>query len=54
LKITKIRLHYRLKAPADKRAAIDRVLAVYADNCPAYASVKGCIECSWSVEVEEV
>jgi uncharacterized OsmC-like protein len=53
LKITKIRLHYRLKIPAGSKDQVHRVLAHYAEKCPAYQSVKGCIDCSWDVEVEE-
>ena len=54
LKITTIRLHYRIKAPAEKRESIERLLDHYAEACPAYQSVKGCIECSWTAEIEEV
>ena len=53
MKITKIRLRYRFKAPADSREKVDRVLASYAEKCPAYQSVKGCIECSWEAEIVE-
>ncbi|MCH7726965.1 MAG: OsmC family protein [Planctomycetes bacterium] len=53
LKITKIRLHYRLKIPPGSREKVDRALESYAEKCPAYQSVKGCIDCSWNVEVEE-
>lgn len=53
LKITRIRLRYHLKAPAGKREAIDRLLEHYAEACPAYQSVKGCIDCSWTAEIEE-
>jgi uncharacterized OsmC-like protein len=53
LRITKIRLHYRFKAPAGMREKVDRVLASYAEKCPAYQSVKGCIECTWDAEIEE-
>jgi uncharacterized OsmC-like protein len=54
LKITTIRLHYRLKTPKGAREKVDRALAVYADKCPAYQSVKGCIQCSWDAQIEEV
>lgn len=54
LKITKIRLHYRLKIPGGSREKVDRALASYADKCPAYQSVKGCIDCSWDVDTEEI
>lgn len=53
LKITKIRLKYRLKIPSGTREKAERALSVYAEKCPAYQSVKGCIECSWQAEMEE-
>lgn len=53
LKITQIRLHYRLKIPAGSREKAERALATYADKCPAYQSVKGCIECTWDMQAVE-
>ena len=53
LKITKIRLRYRFKIPPGTREKVDRVLATYSEKCPAYQSVKGCIECSWDAEIVE-
>ncbi|MBC8351506.1 MAG: OsmC family protein [Planctomycetes bacterium] len=53
LKITKIHLRYRLKIPVGTRDKMDRVLATYSEKCPAYQSVKGCIECNWDVEATE-
>ena len=53
LRITKIRLHYRFKIPPGVRDKLDRVLASYAEACPAYQSVKGCIDCSWEADIEE-
>jgi uncharacterized OsmC-like protein len=53
LKITTIRLRYRFQIPPGSREKVDRVLATYAEKCPAYQSVKGCIDCSWDAEVEE-
>ena len=52
LRITTIRLHYRLKIPEGSRDKLDRALASYADKCPAYQSVRGCIECSWDVTAD--
>jgi uncharacterized OsmC-like protein len=54
MRITKIRLRYRLRIPAETKEKIDRVLASYAEQCPAYQSVKGCIECSWDADIEEI
>ena len=53
MRITKIRIRYRFKIPPGTREKVDRVLASYAEKCPAYQSVKGCIECSWDAEIEE-
>ena len=54
LKITKIRLKYRFKIPPGTREKVDRALASHAEKCPAYQSVKGCIDCTWDAEIEEV
>ena len=51
MRITKIRLHYRVKVPPGAGEKVDRVLTSYADKCPAYQSVKGCIECSWEARL---
>jgi uncharacterized OsmC-like protein len=53
MKITTIRLRYRFSIPAGTREAVDRALASYAEKCPAYQSVKGCIACSWEAEINE-
>ena len=53
MKITKLRLRYRFRIPAGAREKVDRVLESYAEKCPAYQSVKGCIDCSWDAEIEE-
>lgn len=54
LRITKVRLTYQFKIPTGARDKAERALAVYADKCPAYQSVKGCIRCSWQAEMVEV
>ena len=54
MKITQIRLHYRFKIPAGTREKIERLLDTYAEQCPAYQSVKGCIECTWGADMEEI
>jgi hypothetical protein len=53
LKVTRIRLNYRLRIPAGARDKAERALALYSDACPGYQSVKGCIECSWKTDMEE-
>ena len=53
MRITRIRLRYRFQVPAGSREKVDRLLASYAEQCPAYQSVKGCIDCTWDAEVVE-
>jgi uncharacterized OsmC-like protein len=53
LKITKIRLRYRFRSPSGSREKIDRALETHAEKCPAYQSVKGCIDCSWEAVIQE-
>jgi hypothetical protein len=53
MRITKIRPRSRFQVPAGSREKLDRVLASYAEQCPAYQSVKGCIDCSWEAEIVE-
>ena len=51
LKITHIRLKYQFKIPRGMKEKAERVLAHYADLCPAYQSIKGCIECTWEAAI---
>jgi hypothetical protein len=53
MRITKIRLRYQFRIPAGLREKMERVLDSYAEQCPAYHSVKGCIECAWAADIEE-
>jgi uncharacterized OsmC-like protein len=53
MRITNIRLHFQFKVPTGSKEKVDRLLASFAEQCPAYQSVKGCIQCSWSAEFEE-
>ncbi len=54
LKITKIRIRYQLKIPAGSREKAERALESYAEKCPAYQSVVGCIDCTWTADMQEV
>ena len=53
LRITKIRLQYRFNIPTGSREAAERAVATHAEKCPAYNSIKGCIECTWQAEICE-
>ena len=43
-----------MKIPKGKREDVEMALATYSKNCPAYQFIKGCIDCSWTSEIEEV
>jgi hypothetical protein len=53
LRIASIRIRYHLKVAPERRETVLRLLDRYADACPAYQSVKGCIDCSWTVDLED-
>jgi len=53
LKITTLRVRYRFKIPAGAREKAERALAVYADACPAYQTVKDCVQISWEADIQE-
>jgi uncharacterized OsmC-like protein len=53
LKITTLRIRYRFKIPAGAREKAERALAVYADACPAYQTVKDCVQISWEADIRE-
>jgi uncharacterized OsmC-like protein len=53
LKITRIRLRYQFKIPSGNRDKVERAVEAHAEKCPAYLSVKDCIECTWEAVIEE-
>ena len=53
LRITAIRIAYKLRIPEGTREKVDRALETYAEKCPAYQSVKECIHCTWDVDITE-
>jgi len=54
LRITRIRVHYKLKVPQGKEQEAREVFAQYLKNCPAAMSVQGCIEIIDSLEITEL
>jgi organic hydroperoxide reductase OsmC/OhrA len=53
IKITTIRIHYRLTIPKDKRAEAERAVAVHDKGCPATQSVSPAITVEWDADYEE-
>jgi len=50
LRITAIRLTLKARIPDDKLEGVQRLLENFSDKCPAYQSIKGCIDCCWDTE----
>jgi organic hydroperoxide reductase OsmC/OhrA len=51
--VTKIRVHYKVKVPAGKRADALRAIEVHEKGCPASQSVQRGIAIEWDGEVTE-
>ena len=54
LRISRIRVAYRLKVPAGKAEEAREVFAGYLEGCPAAMSVLGCIEITDDLEITEI
>lgn len=54
IKITTIRIHYRLTIPKDKRVEAERAVAVHDKGCPATQSVSPAITVEWDATYDEV
>ncbi|HSF19324.1 MAG TPA: OsmC family protein [Vicinamibacteria bacterium] len=53
MRITKVRIHYRIKIPAGKKEEANRALSVHERGCPAAMTVKGCVDIKWTAELED-
>ena len=53
LKITRIRVRYRLRIPAGTRERAERAVATHATKCPAANSVRGCIDLDITADIAE-
>ena len=53
LKITRIHVKYKLKAPKDKHDEARAALDNYVHLCPAAQSVMGCVAIEHEIELEE-
>ena len=52
LLLTSVKVTYRIKAPKDQRAAIERALEHHESRCPVSQSVKRGITVEWRSEIE--
>lgn len=54
LRISRIRVDYKLKVRADKAEEAREVFSSYIERCPAAMSVRGCIDISDTLELTEI
>ncbi len=53
MRLTGVKLRYRLKVPGGKRAEADRALELHERNCPVHQTIKQGFEVTWSADIEE-
>ncbi len=53
LRITTIRVRYRIRVPAGSLAKAQRAVDTHATKCPAANSVRGCIDLDIDAAIEE-
>jgi organic hydroperoxide reductase OsmC/OhrA len=53
LRITKIRVRYRIRIPAGTREKAQRAVDTHATKCPAANSVRGCIDLDIDADITE-
>lgn len=52
--LTRIRVHYALRIPADAREAVDRALDRHQSKCPTARTLSGAVEIEWTADIEEI
>jgi uncharacterized OsmC-like protein len=53
IRITEIKIRYKLAVPEGTRPETERALNVHPAGCPAHESVKDAIRVNWEAEIEE-
>ena len=53
IRLTEIRVAYRLRIPAANRDLVDRALAKHQEKCPTAASLSPAVRISWTAEIDE-
>ena len=54
VRLTSIRIHYRLTIPAGTREAVDRALSRHQEKCPTAVSLAAAIAISWTADITEM
>lgn len=54
LVVKRIHVTYKLRLDPEKREAAERAHAVHHDKCPVYRTIKGCVDITTSLEMEDL
>ena len=53
LVVRRIHVAYHLRLRPGRREAAERAHAVHADHCPVYRTIRGCVDVTTSLELED-
>ncbi|HJR43196.1 MAG TPA: hypothetical protein VJ812_13980 [Gemmatimonadaceae bacterium] len=53
VRLTEIRIAYRLRIPAGTREVVERALARHQEKCPTAMSLAAAVRIGWRAEIEE-
>jgi organic hydroperoxide reductase OsmC/OhrA len=53
VRLTSIKVHYRLTIPAGTREAVDRALSRHQEKCPTAVSLAAAIAISWTADITQ-
>ncbi|HEU5186570.1 MAG TPA: hypothetical protein VFU01_18505 [Gemmatimonadaceae bacterium] len=53
VRLTEIRIHYRLRIPSGTREPVDRALSRHQEKCPTAVSLAAAVSISWTADIEE-
>jgi uncharacterized OsmC-like protein len=53
VRLTEIRVHYRLSIPAGTRDPVDRALSRHQEKCPTATSLAAAVVITWTADITE-
>jgi uncharacterized OsmC-like protein len=53
VRLTEIRIHYRLSIPAGSRDSVDRALSRHQEKCPTATSLAAAVAITWTADITE-
>ena len=53
IRLTEIRIVYRLRVPGTNRDLVDRALAKHQEKCPTAVSLSPSVRITWTAEIED-